>query len=127
MEPSELARVRDIALALPEVTERLSHGAPCFFAPNGRPICYFHDHHNDERVALWCPAPPGAQEDLVAADPERFFKPPTSSNGTFSDWVGIFLDTTGGARVDWDEIAELLEDAFRMVAPATAVAELDGR
>jgi len=119
-----LDRVRAIALALPDVTEQLSHGATCFFVRDKRPLCYFHDHHNDGRVSLWCPAGPGVQEALVASEPTRFFKPPTSASGTFSDWVGVFLDD---ADVDWDEIAEILEDAFRVVAPATAVAELDAR
>jgi hypothetical protein len=123
----ELDRVRAIALALPEVTERLSHGATCFFVRYKRPLCYFHDHHNDDRVTLWCPAPPGAQEALVAREPRRFFKPPTSASGTFSDWLGVFLDPPGDAAVDWDEIAEILEDAFRLVAPVTAVTELDRR
>ncbi|MDQ6945126.1 MAG: MmcQ/YjbR family DNA-binding protein [Actinomycetota bacterium] len=123
----EFDRVRAIALALPEVTERLSHGATCFFVRVKRPLCYFHDHHNDDRVSLWCPAPPGMQQALVASEPKRFFKPPTSANGTFSDWLGVFLDPSGDAAVDWSEIAEILEDAFRLVAPATAVAELDRR
>jgi hypothetical protein len=123
----ELDRVRAIALALPEVTERLSHGATCFFVRDKRPLCYFHDHHNDDRVSLWCPAPPGMQAALVASGPTRFFKPPTSASGTFSDWLGVFLDPSGDAVVDWDEIAEILEEAFRLVAPATAVAELDRR
>ncbi len=123
----EIDRVRAIALVLPEVTERLSHGATCFFVRDQRPVCYFHDHHNDDRVSLWCPAPPGVQEALVASEPTRFFKPPTSASGTFSDWLGVFLDLSGDAAFDWDEIAEILEDAFRLVAPATAVAELDRR
>jgi hypothetical protein len=122
-----LERVREIALALPEVSERLSHGAQCFFVREKRPICYFHDHHNDDRVSLWCPAPPGVQEQLVGAAPERFFKPTPSAKGTFSDWLGVFLDTSGDAAVDWDEIAGILEDAFRLVAPASAVAQLDRR
>jgi len=119
---SELDRVRAIALVLPGVTEQLSHGAICFFVRDKRPLCYFHDHHNDDRVSLWCPAVPGAQEALVGSEPTRFFKPPTSASGTFSDWLGVFLDH---AAVDWDEIAEIVEDAFRLVAPARAVAELD--
>lgn len=123
----ELDRVRAIALGLPEVTERLSHGATCFFVREKRPLCYFHDHHNDDRVSLWCPALPGTQEGLVSSDPTRFFEPPTSASGTFSDWLGVFLDPTGDGEVDWGEIAEILEDAFRLVAPATAVAELDRR
>jgi hypothetical protein len=55
----ELHRVRQMALALPEVTERLSHGEPCFFVRDKRPLCYFHDDHNgDGRISLWCPLPP---------------------------------------------------------------------
>jgi hypothetical protein len=124
---SDLERVRQIALALPEVSERLSHGATCFFVRDKRPICYFHDHHNDDRVSLWCPAPPGAQDEFVSAEPERFFKPTSSANGTFSDWLGVFLDAPDDAAPDWDEIAEILEDAYRLVAPASAVAQLDRR
>jgi hypothetical protein len=124
----ELDRVRRIALALREVNERLSHGAPCFFVRDRRPVCYYHDHHNDDgRISLWCPAPPGAQEVLVSAEPERFFKPPTSASGTFSSWLGVFLDTSGENKVDWDEIAAILEDADRNVAPKMLIAELDYR
>lgn len=126
MGASNLERVRQIAVALPEVSERLSHGATCFFVRK-RPICYFHDHHNDDRVSLWCPAPAGAQEELVSAEPERFFKPTPSAKGTFSDWLGVFLDTSGDAAVDWDEVAEIIETSFRLVAPASLVALLDLR
>jgi hypothetical protein len=41
----ELDEVRKIALALPEVNERLSHGALCFFIQDRRPLCYYHDNH----------------------------------------------------------------------------------
>src|SRR5882724_10709324 len=99
----ELDLVREIACGLPEVTERLSHGAVCFFVRK-RPLCYFHDHHNDDRVSLWCPVPLGLQQALVAADPQRFFKPPTSARGTFASWLGVYLDTD---TVDWDEIATI--------------------
>ena len=121
-----LDRVRKIALALPEVNERISHGEPCFFVRDKRPICYFHDNHNgDGRVSVWCPAPPGVQEELVAADPERFFKPPTSARGTFADWLAVYLDTSGEHSVDWIEIAAIIEDAYRIIAPKQLVAELD--
>jgi hypothetical protein len=124
----ELARVRRMAVALPEVNERLSHGEPCFFIRDKRPLCYYHDNHNgDGRISLWCPAPPGVQEELVSAEPERFFKPPMSARGTFSDWLGVFLDTSGENKVDWNEIAAILEDAYRNVAPKELVAELDNR
>jgi hypothetical protein len=121
-----LARVRGIALGLPDVTERLSHGAPCFFVRDRRPICYFHDHHGgDDRVTLWCPAPPGVAEELATADPTRFFRPQASSSGVFADWLGVILDPAPVDGVDWDEVAAVMEDAFRMVAPRRLIARLD--
>jgi len=103
MGQSELDCVRKIALALPEVNERLSHGARCFFIQNKRPLCYYHDdHRGDGRVSLWFPVPPGDQEEMVAAAPKRFFRPPTSAAGTFENWLGVFLDTS---ELNWREIA----------------------
>ena len=123
-----LDHVRLIALALPGVNERTSHGEPCFFVRDKQPLCYFHDDHNgDGRVSLWCPAPPGAQEEMVNAGPLRFFAPPTSSAGVFREWLGVYLDTTAAHRVDWNEIAALIEDAFRHIAPGMLINELDDR
>jgi hypothetical protein len=48
-----------------------------------------------------------------------------SARGTFSEWLGVFLDTTGADRVDWDEIAAIVDDAYRQVAPRTLIAELE--
>ena len=104
--------------------ERRSHGAPCFFV--GRPIGYFHDHHRgDDRVSLWCPARAGVQAAYVAAEPKRYFAPQPSARGTFSLWLGAYLDLEGEPGVDWDEVTLLLEEAFRQVAPVAAIVELD--
>jgi hypothetical protein len=121
--------VRDIALAFPEVNERTSHGEPCFFVRNKRPLCYFHDNHNnDGRISLWCPVPDGIQEEMVLTDPQRFFAPPTSSRGVFSKWLGIYLDDKSGARkLDWREVTAIVEHAYRHVAPKLLVTELDNR
>jgi hypothetical protein len=122
----ELARVRKIALALPGVKEHMSHGAPCFFVRDKRPLCYYHDNHrSDGRISLRCPAPPGVPEELVAAEPERFFEPTPSGSGTFSNWLGVYLDGSGDQNVDWGEVAAILEDAYRVVAPKALIAELD--
>jgi hypothetical protein len=122
----ELGRVRKIALALPGVNERLSHGAPCFFIQDKRPLCYYHDNHRgDGRISLWCPAPPGVPEELAGAEPQRFFEPAPSASGTFSEWLGVFLDTSGAHTVDWAEIAAIIEDAYREVAPKKLIAQLD--
>ena len=67
------------------------------------------------------------QEEILSAEPVRFFAPPTSSTGVFRHWLGVYLDTSGPYRVEWDEIAAIVEDAFRHVAPAVLVNELDNR
>ena len=118
--------MRRIAPALPEVSERLSHGAVCFFVGGRRPLCYLHDdHRGDGRVSLWCPSVPAVQEELSSAEPRRFFRPQASASGTFSRWIGVYLDLPGDDGVDWDEIAEILGEAYRLVAPRRLVALLD--
>lgn len=114
-----LKRVRALCLALPEATERLSHGAPTFFVKKSF-VMFHNDHHGDGRLAIWCAAPQGAQTAMIGADPERFFRPPYVGP---SGWVGVRLDV----RPDWDEIAGVIEDGYRTVAPAKLVAILDAR
>ena len=118
MSAGPLARVRRICLALPEVSERPSHGAPAFFVRGKKTLAmYMDDHHGDGRVALWCPAPPGVQETMVEEDPERFFRPPYVGG---LGWLGLRLDRD----VDWGEVARIVEDAYRQVAPKRLVAQL---
>jgi hypothetical protein len=74
---------------------------------------------------MWCPAPHGVAEALVSAEPERFFEPPMSAAGTFAGWLGVYLDTTGRDAVDWNEVAAIVKDAYRTVAPKTLIARLD--
>ena len=98
-----------------------------FFVRDTRPICYFHDNHGgDGRTSLWYPASVGVQDELVGSDPERFFRPPTSARGTFSNWVGVYLDTVTD-DADWTEIGAIIEEAFRLVAPQSIIAKLDRR
>jgi hypothetical protein len=111
-------RVRKLCLALPETTERLSHGEPTWFVRDKKTFVMFADHHHDDRVALWCAAPPGAQETLADAHPDRFFRPPYVGH---RGWLGVYLD----GHVDWDELADIVEDAYRVIAPKTLVAQLD--
>jgi hypothetical protein len=78
------------------------------------------DHHHDDRVAFWCAAPPGDQEVLVAADPGRFFVPPYVGH---RGWLGVYMDVP----IDWDQVAEIVTDAYRVVAPRRLVGQLDER
>jgi hypothetical protein len=117
-----LERLRAICLALPEVTERLSHAAPTWFVRDKKVFVtlWVDGHHQQDYPHLWCAAAPGVQEELVEADPEVFFRPPYVGH---RGWLGMRLDR----RVDWDEIAELCEEAYRVVAPARLVRALDER
>ncbi len=127
MSESELNRVREIALALPEVNERYSHGAPSFFLRDKRPICYFHDSDfaSDGRVSIWCPATSDSQAELIAINPEVFFAPTPSSSGVFKDWIAAFLDDLDKTNVDWDDIGDVIKDAYRQVAPKKLSAQID--
>jgi hypothetical protein len=112
-------RVRAICTALPGVTEKLSHGAPAFFAGKQFVMLWPSGHHDHGFPHLWCAAPAGAQEWLVASEPGRFFRPPyVGSRG----WLGVRLD----GAVDWSELEALCEDAYRAVAPRRLLAVLDG-
>jgi hypothetical protein len=117
---SDLAgRLRDICLALPEVTERLSHGAPTWFVRDKKSFVtlWASGHHGDDFPHLWCAGLPGAQEALVGSSPGRFFRPPYVGG---RGWVGVRLD----GPVDWAQLAELCEEAYRTIAPASLIAQL---
>jgi hypothetical protein len=114
-----LVAMRGLCLALPEVTERLSHGSPTWFIRDKKTFVMFvDDHHGDGILGIWCAAPPGVQEALVDEEPERFFRPPYVGH---RGWLGVRLDRDP----DWDEMASIVEDAYRMVAPKTLVKQLD--
>lgn len=108
-----LERVRAICLALPETHERVSHGAPSFFVGSGKGkqfAMHHDDHHGDGRLAVWVAAPEGAQEALVDAAPEHYFRPPYVGH---RGWIGVHLDH----GIDEDELADVLEDGWVQVAP----------
>jgi hypothetical protein len=110
-----LERLRKLCLALPETSERPSHGAPTFFVREKRSfLMVLTDHHGDGRFAIWCAAGEGMQQMLVEADPERFFVPPYVG---YRGWLGFRLDRD----LDWNELAGIVEDAYAEVAPAKLV------
>ena len=101
-----LAKVRAFCLALPDVTEKPSHGAPTFFYKR-KVLAYFVDnHHGDGRLALWCAAAKGAQEMLVDSNPDLYFVPPYVG---YRGWIGVRLDRD--AR--WSEIAAVIESGHQ--------------
>ena len=102
-----IAQVREIALSLPGATEKLSHGEPAFFVRGRLFATIDNNHHGSGHVAVWCNAPPGAQESLVEADPKHFFRPPYVGP---SGWLGVRLDS----GLAWPVIADLLAQAHAL-------------
>ncbi|MBA2642765.1 MAG: MmcQ/YjbR family DNA-binding protein [Actinobacteria bacterium] len=110
-----LQKIRELCLAFPETSERLSHGAHTFFVREKRAfVMVLTDHHGDGRFALWCAAPEGIQQMLTEADSDRYFVPPYVGH---RGWLGVRLDRDLG----WTDIAGIVEDAYLEVAPARLV------
>lgn len=118
MAKDPVEKLRKLCLALPETTERLSHGEPTWFVQGKKTFVTYANHHHDDRLAFWCAGQDGAQEALVALHPERFFVPPYVGH---RGWIGVYLDVPA----DWDEIADLVTDAWRKVAPRKLVQRLE--
>lgn len=120
MAPRPLTRLRRLCLALPEAHEVEAWGEPTFRVRNKLFAMYAgaDNHHGAGRPAVWLKAGPGNQAVMVEAAPERFFVPPYVGP---SGWIGAWLD----GAADWDELALLVRDAYRLVAPRRLAARLD--
>ena len=110
----QLARVRRICLALPETSERISHGEPTFFAGKKVFVMFANNHHKDGHIAVWLPVAPGAQAELLETSPEIYFFPPYVGKG---GWVGIELGCIGD-----DELGTHIHEAWRMILSKKAPA-----
>lgn len=117
-----LGRVRDLALALPEADEKVSHGRPAFFTQ--KVFCYFGGSQriDEEWVAhdAAIMVRPDRDDDPALRQDPRFWVPAYLGP---SGWLGIDLDE----QTDWQEIAELIDASYRMTAPRRLVKELDER
>ena len=114
-----LHHLREACLGLPSATEKLSHGAPSFFINDKKCFAMFvGKHHKDQRLSLWCAAPPGVQSEMIDEAPDQFFSPPYVGG---RGWLGVRLDQDP----DWDEIANILLDAYRCIAPKKLLNLLD--
>jgi len=120
MAPRPLLRLRKICLALPEAHEVEAWGEPTFRVKNKLFAMFAtaNNHHGAGRHSVWCKAAPGNQQIMIQHAPKKFFVPPYVGP---SGWVGIYLD----GDVDWAEVAELLADSYRLIAPKKLLKELD--
>ena len=126
-----LARVREVALALPGAAEKISHGRPAFFTQ--KVFCYYGGSQridgervpHDQAVVL---LPDPDEAPALRQDP-RFWVPAYLGP---SGWLGLDLEEGGeggevGEGADWSEVAELVDASYRVTAPRRLVAELDAR
>ena len=117
MSGDPLERLRRICLALPEAAEKLTWGEHPTFRVRDKIFAMYSEYGGP---SMQCKAPPGAQEVLVGAEPERFYVPPYVGH---HGWVGVRLE----GNVDWDQVEELVRDSYRLTAPKRLTALLDGR
>ena len=106
-----LARVTELALALP-ATSREIYGSHAQFLVRKKTFAYYLDnHHGDGIVAIACKVLPGDNKSLAESQPRRFYLPAyIASRG----WVALRLDV---GKIDWDEVRELLVSSYTLIAP----------
>lgn len=117
MSDRQLERVRRLCLALPETSERLSHGEPTFFVHKKVFVMFAGNHHGDGRIAVWLPVPAGIQVALIESSPATYFKPPYVG---VRGWVGIELD-----RVSDEDLRYHVQVAWELIAPKRLSAKKD--
>lgn len=121
-EQDPLTRVREIALALPEAAERLSHGSPGFHIVKGKFFAYFwHNHHGDGETAVVVKTS-GSEEQamLIEGDPDFYYRPPYLGP---SGWVAMRV---GAGDTDWDRVGDRIAASWEIVAPRRLL-EMGGR
>ncbi|MCA9586389.1 MAG: MmcQ/YjbR family DNA-binding protein [Myxococcales bacterium] len=107
-------------MEFPEANERVSHGAPTWFAGKGKVFATLDDHHHGApHLAVWLPQPPGVQAMLIASEPDVFFRPPYVGP---SGWIGVVLDR----HTEWGLVQSLVHDAYVHVATKKLVRALTG-
>lgn len=119
MPPAVYGAVQAICLAFPEAVEKETWGHPTFrirdkmFASCGAG----EDDDGKMRVTIVMKAEPGEQASLLAEGYPFFYPKYVGGKG----WIGIQLNV----NTDWDELGELIEESYRVIAPKTLVKQLD--
>lgn len=105
-------RLRRLSLELPEAAEVEAWGDPTYRVRNK-----IFAMEKGAGTEVWFKAAPGVQQALIEADPACYFVPPYVGH---KGWVGARLD----AGLDWEELADLIEQSFRLIAPRSVAAKL---
>ena len=113
-------KLEAICLGLPDAQQTVS-GDHATYRVRGKVFAYFlNDHHGDGIVSVCVKSELGENVDRARLDPDRFYLPDYIGP---RGWFGLRLDR---GRVDWREVAEVVERSFRLSAPKTVLRKLDG-
>ena len=106
------ADVRELALSLPATTEKPSYGTPGFRVRDR----LFARIREEGVLVLWRESEE-EKEALVEAEPEKFFTTPH-----YDGYPNILIRL---GAVDREELAELVEESWRLRAPESLVEQFD--
>lgn len=119
-EDPRLTQLTGICLGLPEAT-RTDSGRHASFLVRKKTFAWFlDDHHGDGIVSVCCKMGLGENEEIVRADPKRFYLPAYVAH---RGWVALRLDV---GEIEWDEVAQLVAGSYTLVAPKTLAKRVRG-
>lgn len=115
----KLRRLSRICLALPEAARSI-HDDYADFRVRGKVFAYFLNNHNgDGIISVCCKSSMGQNIDRAGREPERFYLPAYIGP---RGWFGLRLDR---GRIDWEEVANIIELSYSLAAPKTLVRSLE--
>jgi predicted DNA-binding protein (MmcQ/YjbR family) len=118
---SALRKLADICSRLPG-TEQEALGDHAAFRVRGKVFAYFlNSHHGDGIVSVCCRSQLGENVDRASRNPEKYYLPAYIGP---RGWFGLRLDR---GPVNWSEVANIVENSYRLAAPKSLVRELDER
>ena len=110
-EDRRLVRLTKVCLALPESSRELAGRHARFHVRDKTFAWYLDDHHGDGIVSVSCKMALDENREVAALDPARFYLPAYMAH---RGWIALRLDA---GKIDWNEVAELVADSYRLVAP----------
>jgi hypothetical protein len=114
------SRIIVLVKSLPGATVTAAGESHLSIEVRGKRFGYYLDnHHGDGRVAINCKAEPGANQSLMDFAPDRFHIPAYLGP---RGWIGLWVDL---AAIDWDELENIITDAYRLTAPKRLIGQLD--
>jgi predicted DNA-binding protein (MmcQ/YjbR family) len=112
---NHLTEIQRICLGFPDAIEKETWGIATFRVNDKMFVTCAAE--GAEEPTMTMKAPPGEQQILLDAADQFFYPSYVGSKG----WIGVRLSKD----TDWEEIAELVEDSYRMIAPKGLLKELD--